>query len=64
MANIESLEDMTKHDLAIKVLNELVPNALWILRGWEYSDLEWKDETKTKPTETEFNTKVTALENG
>jgi len=61
MANIESLEDMTKHDLAIKVLNELVPNALWILRGWEYSDLEWKDETKTKPTKTEFDAKVKEL---
>lgn len=61
MANIESLEDMTKHDLAIKVLNELVPNALWILRGWEYSDLEWKDETKTKPTKTEFDAKVNEL---
>ena len=61
MANIESLEDMTKHDLAIKALNELVPNALWILRGWEYSDLEWKDETKTKPTKTEFDAKVKEL---
>ena len=46
---------------AIKVLNELVPNALWILRGWEYSDLEWKDETKTKPTKTEFDAKVKEL---
>ena len=62
MANIESLEDMTKHDLAIKVLNELVPNALWILRGWEYSDLEWKDETKTKPTKTQFDAKVKELD--
>ncbi len=25
MANIESIEDMEKHDIAIKALNELVP---------------------------------------
>jgi|TARA_R100000900_G_scaffold54049_1_gene43792 hypothetical protein len=62
MADIESSEDMARHDVAFKAINELVPNSTWILRGWEYSDLEWKDETKTKPTETEFNTKVTALE--
>ena len=27
MANIESIEDMEKHDVAIKALNELVPNS-------------------------------------
>ena len=52
MTDIESLENMAKHDLAMKAINELVPNSSWILRGWEYSDLEWKDETKTKPTKT------------
>ena len=62
MADIESLEDMAKHDLAIKALNELVPDALWILRGWEYSDLEWKDENKTKPTKTQFDAKVKELD--
>ena len=62
MADIESLEDMAKHDLAIKAINELVPDALWILRGWEYSDLEWKDENKTKPTKTQFDAKVKELD--
>ena len=52
---------MTKHDLAIKAINELVPDALWILRGWEYSDLEWTDENKTKPTKTQFDAKVKEL---
>ena len=61
MTDIESLEDMAKHDIAMKAINELVPNSAWILRGWEYSDLEWKDETKTKPTKTEFDTKVKEL---
>ena len=61
MANIESIEDMEKHDVAIKALNELVPNATWVLRGWTYSDLDWKDENKTKPTESQFNTKYTEL---
>ena len=62
MADIETLEDMAKHDLAIKAINELVPDALWILRGWEYSDLEWKDENKTKPTKTQFDAKVKELD--
>ena len=61
MANIESIEDMEKHDIAIKAFNELVPNASWVLRGWTYSDLEWKDESKTKPTEAQFNSKYTEL---
>ena len=61
MADIESFEDMEKHDVAIKALNELVPDALWILRGWTYSDLDWKDENKTKPTEYQFNSKYTEL---
>ena len=61
MANIESIEDMEKHDIAIKALNELVPNAAWGLRGGTYSDLEWKDESKTKPTESQFNSKYTEL---
>ena len=56
--DIETLEDIaTKHDLAIGTINELVPDALWILRGWEYSDLEWTDENKTKPTKTQFDAK-------
>ena len=62
MADVETLEDMAKHDLAIKAINELVPDALWILRGWEYSDLEWKDENKTKPTKTQFDAKVKELD--
>ena len=62
MADIESLEDMAKHDLAIKAIHELVPDALWILRGWEYSDLEWTDENKTKPTKTQFDAKVKELD--
>ena len=61
MADIESLEDMAKHDLAIKALNELIPDASWILRGWEYSDLEWTDKNKTKPTKTQFDAKVKEL---
>tara|TARA_R100001510_G_C7627718_1_gene187246 strand:+ start:1112 stop:1309 length:198 start_codon:yes stop_codon:yes gene_type:complete len=61
MANIESLEDMKEHDYAIKALNELAPNALWVLRGWTYSDLEWIDKNKTKPTKEEFDTKIKKL---
>ena len=50
-----------KHDLA-SALQELKPGAEWVLRGNEYSGLEWIDSSQTKPTETEINNKITALD--
>jgi len=43
-------------------LQALKPGAQWVLRGTEYSGLEWLDSGQTKPTETEVNNKLTALD--
>ena len=43
-------------------LQELKPGAEWVLRGEEYSGLEWLDSSQTKPTETEITNKITALD--
>ena len=40
----------------------LKPEAEWAIRGGDYSDIEWLDETQTKPTEDEINTKIAELE--
>ena len=40
----------------------LKPGAEWILRGEEYSGLEWLDSGQTKPTETEINNKISELD--
>lgn len=50
-----------KHDIA-SALQELKPGAEWVLRGNEYSGLEWIDSSQTKPTETEINNKIAALD--
>jgi len=51
-----------KHDIA-SALQELKPGAEWVLRGNEYSGLEWIDSSQTKPTETEVNSKISELDN-
>ena len=50
-----------KHDIA-SALQELKPGAEWVLRGNEYSGLEWIDSSQTKPTETEINNKIVELD--
>ena len=50
-----------KNDLA-SALQSLKPGAEWVLRGNEYSGLEWLDSGQTKPTETEVNSKISALD--
>lgn len=45
-----------------KALLKLSPEAQWILRGDEYSGLEWLDETQTQPTEEEIVRKIAELE--
>jgi hypothetical protein len=39
----------------------LKPAAQWVLRGSEYTGLEWLDEVQTKPTEEEINTEIERL---
>jgi hypothetical protein len=43
-------------------LQILRPGAQWNISGNLYSELEWLDETQTKPTEEEINQKVSELE--
>jgi len=51
-----------KYDIPT-ALTSLKPGAEWTLRGTEYSGLEWLDSSQTKPTETEINSKISALDN-
>ena len=46
----------------LEALKELQPEAIWSINGNNYSDLEWQDSSKTKPTETEINTKISDLD--
>ena len=50
-----------KYEIA-HALQALKPGAQWIVRGDTYAGIEWLDSGQTKPTETEVNNKVTALD--
>ena len=50
-----------KYDVS-HALQALKPGAQWTLIGDEYSGLNWLDDSQTKPTETEVNNKITALD--
>jgi len=50
-----------KYDIPT-ALQKLKPGAQWVLRGEDYSGLEWVDEKQTKPTETEINNKIAELD--
>ena len=50
-----------KYDIGL-ALRKLRPKALWVLRGSDYSGLEWLDSSQTKPTETEVNSKISTLD--
>ena len=50
-----------KYDIP-SAIQLLKPNAEWALRGNEYSGLDWLDSGQTKPTETEINDKIAALD--
>ena len=46
----------------LEALKELKPEAIWTLNGNNYSDLNWQDSSKTKPTEVEINAKISELD--
>ena len=50
-----------KYDIgaALQVLN---PGAEWVLRGDQYSGLEWLDASQTKPTESAVSAKIAQLD--
>jgi hypothetical protein len=45
-----------------KAILSLRPNAQWTLNGGYYSNLEWLDQSQTKPTEAEVNAEVARLQ--
>ena len=51
-----------KYDIT-HALPLLRPGANWILRGDDYSGLEWLDSSQTKPTETQIYSKISELDN-
>ena len=51
-----------KYDIGF-ALRKLRPGAFWVLRGEDYSGLEWLDSSQTKPTETEIYSKISELDN-
>ena len=50
-----------KYDIPA-ALQLLKPGAEWVLRGEDYTGLEWLDSSQTKPTETEINSKISSLD--
>lgn len=44
-------------------IQTLRPGAQWVLRGEEYSGLEWLDTVQTCPTEEELQTEIDRLNN-
>ena len=50
-----------KYDIPA-ALQLLKPGAQWIVRGDDYSGLEWLDSGQTQPTETEVTNKIAALD--
>ena len=51
-----------KYDIP-EALQSLKPRAKWVLRGEDYTGLEWLDSKQTQPTETEINSKISELDN-
>ena len=50
-----------KHDIT-PVIPLLKPGAQWTINGSTYAGLNWLDESQTKPTESEVNTKISELD--
>ena len=46
----------------VSALEALRPKAQWTLTEDSYANLQWLDETQTRPTEEEVNLKVAELE--
>ena len=50
-----------KYDIT-HALQSLKPGAQWVLRGEDYTGLEWLDSKQTQPTKTEVIDKVAELD--
>lgn len=42
-------------------LTNLRPGASWVMRGMQYSDIEWLDTVQQLPTEQEINDEIASL---
>lgn len=42
---------MSRQNTLVRALNKLAPGSEWVLRGDQYSDLEWLDQVQLKPDE-------------
>lgn len=45
-----------------KALSTLRPGAQWVMRGEEYSGIEWLDQEQTKPSEAEVAAEAARLQ--
>ena len=45
-----------------KAIQTLKPGAQWVLRGNDYSGLEWLDTVQTQPTSDEITAEIARLE--
>ena len=50
-----------KYDIAA-ALQALKPGAEWVLRGSEFSGLEWLDKSQTVPTEAEVTAQIKTMD--
>ena len=50
-----------KYDIAA-ALQALKPGAEWVLRGSEWSGLEWLDKSQTVPTESEVTAQIKTMD--
>lgn len=46
------------HKEIVKALNDIAPNAEWLLTGDSYDDLEWLDKTIKKPSKSEIDNAI------
>ena len=46
----------------VKAIISLRPNAEWVLRGEDYTGLDWMDINQIKPTEAEINSEIARLQ--
>lgn len=46
----------------VKALQSLRPGAEWSLHGSDYNNLEWLDNSQTKPTEEEIQAEIVRLQ--
>lgn len=49
---------VAEHQSIVQAVVSLRPGAVFVLRGDTYADLDWQDDTQSKPTEEEVAAEV------